>query len=92
MNRFALKATFGGLNNNANTLDAALDIFLIDCDRLFASIPRANKTTIRMVRKLGFIQTRTEDGNALFVMTRQPRKRCPVDLNSRLMPTPVATN
>lgn len=68
------------------SLDAVLDIFLTDCDRLFADIPLANKTTIRMVRKLGFIQTGTENGNALHVVTRQTRKRRSLDFKSGRIP------
>jgi hypothetical protein len=57
------------------SLQAALDIFLSDSDCLYAAIPLVNKITISMVRKLGFIHTRTEDGHAFHVVTRQTRRR-----------------
>lgn len=57
------------------SLQAALDIFLSDSDSLYAAIPLANRNTISMVRKLGFIHKGTEDGTAFHVLTRQTRKR-----------------
>jgi hypothetical protein len=56
------------------SLQAALDIFLSDADSLYAAIPIANRTTISVVRKLGFIQTRTENGIAFHVITPLTRK------------------
>jgi hypothetical protein len=56
------------------SLQAALDIFLSDADSLYAAIPIANRTTISIVRKLGFIQTRTENGVAFHVITPLTRK------------------
>ncbi len=57
------------------SLQAALDIFLSDADVLYAAIPLANRNIISIVRKLGFIQTSTEDGVALHVITLRTRKR-----------------
>jgi hypothetical protein len=57
------------------SLQAALDIFLSDADSLYAAIPLANKATISIVRKLGFIQTSTENGVAFHVITPLTRKR-----------------
>jgi hypothetical protein len=57
------------------TLEAALDIFLSDSDRLYAAIPLQNRITISMVRKLGFMQTRTECGTAFLVISRQNRRQ-----------------
>jgi hypothetical protein len=57
------------------SLQAALDIFLSDADSLYAAIPMANRTTISLVRKLGFIQTKTENGVIFHVITPLTRKR-----------------
>lgn len=57
------------------SLQAALDVFLSDADSLYAAIPLANKFTISLVRKLGFIHTHTKDGHAFHVVTRQTRRR-----------------
>jgi hypothetical protein len=56
------------------SLQAALDIFLSDADSLYAAIPLSNRTTISVVRKLGFIQTSTENGVAFHVITPLTRK------------------
>jgi hypothetical protein len=58
-----------------SSLQAALEIFLSDAESLYAAIPLANKLTISMVRKLGFIHTHTEGGHAFHVVTRQTRRR-----------------
>jgi len=57
------------------SLQGALDIFLADADSLYAAIPLANKTTISIVRRLGFIQTSTENGVAFHVITPRTRRR-----------------
>jgi hypothetical protein len=57
------------------SLEAALDIFLSDSECLHAAIPLANRQTIRMVRKLGFIQTRTENGMAFLVLSPLSRNK-----------------
>ena len=57
------------------SLQAALDIFLSDADCLYAAIPIANRTTISVVRKLGFIRTSTENGVALHVITPLTRRK-----------------
>jgi len=57
------------------SLQAALDIFLSDCDTLYAGIPEEHAVVIRIVRKLGFVHVRTEGGIALYLLTSQTRKR-----------------
>lgn len=57
------------------SLETTLDIFLSDSACLYAAIPLANRLTISMVRKLGFIRTSTQDGIAFYVVTSQTRKR-----------------
>ena len=59
-----------------SSLEAVLDIFLSDSDCLYAAIPVANWNTISMVRKLGFIQTGSENGTAHFVVTCLTRRHC----------------
>jgi hypothetical protein len=56
------------------SLQGGLDIFLSASDTLYAAIPVANKVTISIVRKLGFLPTRTENGIAFHVLTSQTRK------------------
>jgi len=56
------------------SLQAALDVFFSDADSLFAAIPFTNRSTISIVRKLGFVQMRTENGVAFHVITPQTRK------------------
>jgi hypothetical protein len=57
------------------SLQAALDIFLSDSESLYAGIPVANKITLSMARKLGFIHTSTKNSIAFHVLTRLTRKR-----------------
>jgi hypothetical protein len=56
------------------SLQAALDIFLLDSDRLYAAIPLVNRNTISMVCKLGFVHTRSEGSVAFHELTPQTRK------------------
>lgn len=56
------------------SMQEALDIFLSDCDTLYADIPVTNRATISIVRKLGFLHSGTEDGIAFHVLTPQTRK------------------
>ena len=56
------------------SLQAALDIFLSNYDKLYAAIPIANRATINLVRKLGFVYTSVAGGFAFHVLTAQTRR------------------
>lgn len=55
------------------SIKGALDIFLSDSEALYAAIPLANRNTISMVRKMGFIRTSTKEGVAFHKLTPQTR-------------------
>jgi ribosomal protein S18 acetylase RimI-like enzyme len=57
------------------TLEEALDILLSDADPLFAGVPVDNKSTVRLIRKLGFMHAETRDGIAHLKISSQSRIR-----------------
>lgn len=63
------------------SLRTMLDIFLSDCDSLYAAIPLTNRIALRIARKMGFLPTGTADGVAFHILTSQTRR--PLDKNRR---------
>jgi hypothetical protein len=57
-----------------SSLQGMLDIFLSDCDRLYAAIPLTNKIALSLAHKMGFLHTGTKDGIASHMLTPQSRK------------------